>query len=1063
LKHATTRFWLRTVEGILLALFVAVALLAWRLARGPLSLDPLAPYIENALAAAEPGIHLKIGHASLHWSSLMERPVLTVEDVRATSGSGVIAALPRMVVELSVPALLRGAIAPEDVVLSNALLRLTRRADGTFAIGFQAANAPEVPPTEATSDSSTLAEAMVSALTRPAGKNNPAAYLSGVTIDNTTVVLRDEETGQQWLVPGASLKLRRAASDVLLTATLPVVDPAHPWTITVSGRYVDATQGIQLSVHLDRFRPAAVAGLAPQLAPLAAIDMPLDGELKATLSLANNAARLDRVEFDLKGESGTVHLATPIAAAYPAHSLSAKGSVSENFDRINVDEARLEIERADGNPVVTLQAIATQLNGAPTVTLDIGIENLSLQALKGYWPEGVKDGARTWIAANLNNGSLPESHFHVVLVGPDIRTLTVTDLQEASVLKGIDVTYMPQMPPVQATSATMNITQSEVAMNLSDGVVPDAISGRGLRIRGGSIRLTSLGTDHEHARVALDIVGDLGEVMRLVDHKPLGYASAMGLDARTVTGAANVNLDIGFPLLNSVMLDRLDIAVKAKVDGAKIPNAAFGQPLTDSHLTLQLDRAGMDVSGTVALAGVPAVLKWRENFGAGPYRSRYEITAALDNATRPLVGLAASIFAPPYLDGPARGHVVYVVHRDGTASLDGDADLADATMTIGQLGWRKEPGVPAHATASVVLANDHVTAVSAFHLNAGDDVDIAGAAKFGPTAELTQLSISRGHVGASELTGELAIDDSGTDHLDVHGPAFNSTYFWKQLGQDEARGSAPGTKTALEVHAAFDRMWLAPDGDFRDVRLELRQSRAGIEQIALTSTVDGTAPFVFDLDSKSGKHLFHGSSSAGGGVVRAIGLTSDMVGGNLQINGELAQNGTVDGTVEIKGFKLVRAPVLARLLSVASFSGIVDQLKGKGISFKILKVPFSYANSQIKIKNGEMFGSALGLTARGSYRFPDSMMDFEGTVIPSYTINSALNSIPLLGTLLTGSEKGGGVLAATYTFRGPVATAQPTVNPLAALAPGIMRRIFDIFKAPAQSSAAPKTATPPQG
>jgi len=78
-----------------------------------------------------------------------------------------------------------------------------------------------------------------------------------------------------------------------------------------------------------------------------------------------------------------------------------------------------------------------------------------------------------------------------------------------------------------------------------------------------------------------------------------------------------------------------------------------------------------------------------------------------------------------------------------------------------------------------------------------------------------------------------------------------------------------------------------------------------------------------------------------------------------------------------------------------------------------------------------------------------------GTLIPAYAINSALNSIPILGPILTGGEKGGGILAATYTYHGPIATAEPSVNPLAALAPGFLRHIFDIFRAK------PPLPTPP--
>jgi hypothetical protein len=114
-----------------------------------------------------------------------------------------------------------------------------------------------------------------------------------------------------------------------------------------------------------------------------------------------------------------------------------------------------------------------------------------------------------------------------------------------------------------------------------------------------------------------------------------------------------------------------------------------------------------------------------------------------------------------------------------------------------------------------------------------------------------------------------------------------------------------------------------------------------------------------------------------------------------------------------------------------------------------------------------MYGPGLGLTGKGSYNFAQSLMDFDGTIIPAYTINSAVSSIPLLGHLLTGGEKGGGVLAMTYTYKGDVATAEPHVNPLAALTPGFTRHIFDIFKGgppkphqPAQAEPATDTDMP---
>jgi hypothetical protein len=41
-------------------------------------------------------------------------------------------------------------------------------------------------------------------------------------------------------------------------------------------------------------------------------------------------------------------------------------------------------------------------------------------------------------------------------------------------------------------------------------------------------------------------------------------------------------------------------------------------------------------------------------------------------------------------------------------------------------------------------------------------------------------------------------------------------------------------------------------------------------------------------------------------------------------------------------------------------------------------------------------------------------------VVPAYSVNQVLGGIPLVGGLLTGGE-GEGLLAATYTLRGPLA------------------------------------------
>jgi len=64
--------------------------------------------------------------------------------------------------------------------------------------------------------------------------------------------------------------------------------------------------------------------------------------------------------------------------------------------------------------------------------------------------------------------------------------------------------------------------------------------------------------------------------------------------------------------------------------------------------------------------------------------------------------------------------------------------------------------------------------------------------------------------------------------------------------------------------------------------------------------------------------------------------------------------------------------------------------------------------------------------------------------VPAYGINSLLGNIPVIGELLQGGE-GEGLFAATYTASGKLSQPSFSVNPLAALAPGFLRGLFEVF------------------
>src|SRR5205807_1752948 len=112
-------------------------------------------------------------------------------------------------------------------------------------------------------------------------------------------------------------------------------------------------------------------------------------------------------------------------------------------------------------------------------------------------------------------------------------------------------------------------------------------------------------------------------------------------------------------------------------------------------------------------------------------------------------------------------------------------------------------------------------------------------------------------------------------------------------------------------------------------------------------------------------------------------------------------------------YRVVRAPVLARLLSVASLSGINALLTGQGIPFNRLQGDVEISTGKIKLDNMRAYGGAIGINASGTIDREAAQMNVSGTLVPAYTLNSVIGDIPLLGDILVGGA-GQGLFASNF-------------------------------------------------
>ena len=188
-----------------------------------------------------------------------------------------------------------------------------------------------------------------------------------------------------------------------------------------------------------------------------------------------------------------------------------------------------------------------------------------------------------------------------------------------------------------------------------------------------------------------------------------------------------------------------------------------------------------------------------------------------------------------------------------------------------------------------------------------------------------------------------------------------------------------------------------------------------------------------------------------------------MVGGTLNITGtfdDTLPGRPLTGVMEVKNFRIVKAPIFTRVISIMALTGILEAIEGDGLAFDTLNIPFVSSNGVFTIKEGRASGVSLGFTASGKVYRAAELYDIKGTMVPAYALNSALGSIPVLGQLLTGGEKGSGVFAVNYSVTGPIEEPVVNVNPLSALAPGILRNVFGLFTEAEPAPASPRATLP---
>jgi uncharacterized protein YhdP len=477
------------------------------------------------------------------------------------------------------------------------------------------------------------------------------------------------------------------------------------------------------------------------------------------------------------------------------------------------------------------------------------------------------------------------------------------------------------------------------------------------------------------------------------------------------------------------------------MSGASIANVAMNRNLTDGNFALEITRPGAHLQGSSRFDGVPlsidANLFFKPTNGT---RARYRVALTLNDEQRRRL---AFDFLPGRVGGPVDVDLTYRVLDAMHAEAEANLDLRSASLSVAEAGWKKPPSVPASARLVVDLRDEQVTRLSEIEVKtAGLDGRFALALE--PiTGRIDRVDIHRLVIADDDVTGSVLRRRDGGWHVDLRGQSLDLSRWLKDLRKDSPRQRLD-TEPSLQIDANLGRLILGPQREVNDVAAQLSREGADWQAAQIDARFPNGRRLSLRSANEQGRRNLTFRSDDLGSTLSLFDITDNIVGGQVTITGQLSDSTgkqVVAGHIEGEDYSLVRAPAFARILSLPSFSGVGSMLGGSGIPFSTLRGDFAYSDNHLVLDNLLAYGGAIGVTSNGVADLGRDRVDLQGTIVPAYALNSIIGNIPVIGPLLLGGE-GQGLFAANYRVTGSAADPEVSVNPLSALAPGFLRRLF---------------------
>jgi hypothetical protein len=787
------------------------------------------------------------------------------------------------------------------------------------------------------------------------------------------------------------------------------------------------------------------------------------GSLRVPIKLAVGAMRTTlRAEFAAPTQPGTnwvfaagggwilLDPLTPDEEGLVLKRVVVRGQIDTESKRVLLDQVDIgtkELGSRDTRDVSFAISGNFDYGDEPRLALGIAGNQMTASSLKRVWPIFAAPKVRDWVLQHIMGGTIDrlEIATNTPLAtlqpgGPPIPEdgLSVIITGNGAVLRPVE-----GLPTIRDAEMNVRITGRTATVTLGKGVV-EVSPGRRMAVSGGVFEVPDTHPKSPPARVRFRLEGSAPAAAELLALERLRDFSGTPFDPTTTRGNVSAQIALAMPLRHDLPPGSTRYNIAVDLTNFSAEKMVLGQKVEAAALRVTANNQSYQIRGDVKVNGTPAQIDYRK--AATDTEAELRLLASLDEAARARLGLDVGTALVGTLPVKLTGRLGA---SDKESRFNVEADLTPTKIDGLLPGWVKPSGKPARA-AFTLVKDRNATRFDDLLID-GQGILIKGAVELDGNGDLQAASFPVFATSdGDKATVKAERGPDGALRVSMRGDVYDGRNFVKTAmsGPSDPKVKAKHPDLDLDIKISVVAGYHGEALRGLDLRMSRRAGR--VRALSLNAKIGRDTPLIGDMRTRvaNGRQVIYFETNDAGALFRFTDVYPRMIGGRMWIGMDPPnQDGSAqDGVIQVRDFAIRGETALDRVVSNAP-----QNQPRAPVDFTQARADFNRVPGKMTIRDGVVRGPTIGATVEGTIDYSRDDVSMRGTLVPLYGLNNMFGQIPIVGLFLGGGSNEG-LLGITYEVTGPTSNPRPVVNPLSAVAPGLLRKFFEFRDPNAASS-----------